>query len=42
MREWDLHSYDPAQQFSVRSVTLQAMVELDTDMDQESAKDMSS
>ena len=33
MREWDLHSYDPAQQFSVRSVTLQAMVELDTDMD---------
>lgn len=33
MRELDLHSYDPAQQFSVRSVTLQAMVELDTDMD---------
>lgn len=33
MREWNLHSYDPAQQFSVRSVTLQAMVELDTDMD---------
>ena len=30
MREWDLHSYDPAQQFSVRSVTLQALVELDT------------
>ena len=33
MREWDLHSYDPAQQFSVRSVTLQAMVDLDTEMD---------
>ena len=33
MREWDLHSYDPAQQFSVRSVTLQAMVELETDVD---------
>lgn len=33
MREWDLHSYDPVQQFSVRSVTLQAMVELDTDID---------
>ena len=33
IRKWGLHSYDPAQQFSVRSVTLQAMVELDTDMD---------
>ncbi len=33
MLEWDLHSCDPAQQFSVRSVTLQTSVELDTDMD---------